>query len=118
MADGKDKQDGPEYEGQEEHKGNPARSDPSRVPVAVDAALEEVREVRAANERRTRERSTTMVEHQVAAVGVSGSEDVKPIDLRTVDGRLYINTHGEKVLDQDGVAELQRKLASAFQAVS
>lgn len=118
MADDKDKQAETEYEGQEEHKGNPNRTDPSRVPAPVDDALAEVRAVREVNERRVREHSTTMVVHQVAAVGVSGSEDVKPIDLRTVDSRLFLNTHGEKVLDQDGIADLQRKLASAFQAVS
>ena len=110
--------DAPEFEGQEPHKGNPTRSDPSRVPQPRDEALEQVRAIRAENEARERSHSRTEVQHQVAAVGVSGSEDVKPIDFSTADGRLFINTHGEKVLDQDGIADLQRKLASAFQAVS
>lgn len=108
MADVKDKADEP----------NTTRSDPSLEPKPRDEAMAEVRRIRAENEARVRSHSRTEVQHTVAAVGVSGSEDVKPIDFATADGRLFINTHGEKVLDRDGIADLQRKLASAFQAVS
>lgn len=107
----------PEYEGQEEHKGNPSRSRPD-LAASRDEALADVRRVRAENAAREYAHSRTEVVHEVAAVGVSGSENVKPVEFSTVDGKLYINTHGEKVLDQDGIADLQRKLASAFQAVS
>lgn len=99
-------------------EGNPTRSRPDLAPSPRDEALAEVRAIRDENERRVRSHSRTEVQHEVAAVGVSGSEDVKPIDFQTADGKLFINTHGEKVLDQDGIADLQRKLASAFQAVS
>jgi hypothetical protein len=107
----------PEYEGQEEHKGNPTRSDPSRV-QARDEALAEVRRIREENDARARAHSRTEVPFEVSAVSPAGNEDVKPISGQTADGRLYLNTHGEKVLDQDGIADLQRKLAQAFQAVS
>jgi hypothetical protein len=39
--------------------------------------------------------------------------------LQTVGGRLYVScTAKTVVLDHDGVADLQRKVAQAFQAVS
>jgi hypothetical protein len=96
--------------------GTAVRSNPDLVPGRRDEALEDVRRVRAENERRTRERSTVMIEEQVAASTTSGS--AKHVDVSTADGLCRLNTHGEAVLDQDGVADLQRKLAKAFQAVS
>lgn len=99
-------------------EGNPARSEPDRAPAPRDEALGEVRRVRAENEERIRRHSS--VEHvgEVAASSPAGNEDVKPVDLHTIDGKLYLNSHGEKVLDRDQLVDLQRHLAAAFQAVS
>lgn len=99
-------------------EGNPRRSEPNRAPVPRDEALAEVRRVRAENEERTRRHSTVAIEREVAASSPSGNDDVKPVTLATLDSKLYINTHGEKVLDRDGIVDLQRHLAAAFQAVS
>lgn len=99
-----------------EHQGTPVRSNPDLVPGPKDDALDEVRRVRAENEARTRAHSTVAIEERVAASTTSGSE--KFIEVSTAGGRCFVNTHGEAVLDQDGVADFQRKLASAFQAVS
>lgn len=101
-----------------EIEGNPTRSEPGRVPRKRDEALDEVRAVRAANEERTRRHSSVEVIASIAASSPSGSEDVKPVDIHTIDGQLHLNSHGEKVLDRDQIVELQQKLAAAFQAVS
>lgn len=77
-----------------------------------DRDLEEVRAIRDENERRARTHNRTEVH---AEVGVSGA---KPIEVHAIGGRAYVNSHGEAVLDQDGVIELQHKLAQVFQAVS
>lgn len=55
---------------------------------------------------------------EVEGLTGEGNEKAKPIELSTAGGRLHINTHGEAVLDQDGVIDLRRKLDQAFQAVS
>jgi hypothetical protein len=101
-----------------ELEGNPRRSDPSLAPASRNEALEEVRRVRAENEERTRRHSSVEVIAEVAASSPSGNEDVKPVSLATADGRLHIDSHGAKVLDRDGIVDLQRHLAAAFQAVS
>ena len=103
---------------QEASEANPTRSEPDRVPASRDEALEQVRAVRAANEERTRRHSSVEIVREVAASSPSGNEDVKPVDLHTIDGKLYLNTHGEKVLDRDQIVDLQHHLAAAFQAVS
>lgn len=77
-----------------------------------DKALEEVRAVREANERRAASHNRTEIHDEVE--GVSG----KPIELHSFGGRLYLNSHGESVLDQDAVIDLRRKLDAHFQAVS
>lgn len=97
---------------------NTKRSEPGRVPADRDEALEQVRAVRAENEERTRRRSSVEVVGEVAAMSPAGNDDVKPVSLATADGRLYIDTHGAKVLDRDGIVNLQHHLAAAFQAVS
>lgn len=99
-----------------EIEGNPTRSEPDRAPRERDEALEEVRDVRAANEERTRRHTSVAIEERVAASTTSGTD--KFIDVSTVDGRVYINTHGEAVLDGDGCTNLQHILAKAKQAVS
>lgn len=99
-------------------EGNPRRTEPDRAPAKRDEALEEVRRVRAENEERTRRRSSVEVLAEVAASSPSGNEDVKPVSVATADGRVYLNSHGEKVLDRDQLVDLQRHLAAAFQAVS
>jgi hypothetical protein len=83
-----------------------------------DEALDEVRAVRDANEERTRRHSSVEHAGEIAARSPAGNDDVKPVSVVTADGRLYINSHGEKVLDRDGIVDLQRHLAAAFQAVS
>src|SRR4051812_29821095 len=79
-----------------EHDGTATRSDPSVAPLSRDKALEEVRKVRADNEERTRRHSTVAIEREVAASSPSGRSDVKPIEVSTADGKLYINSHGER----------------------
>jgi hypothetical protein len=101
-----------------EQEGNTTRSEPDRAPAARNKALEEVRQVREDNEKRTRLHSTVGVEREIQASSPSGRSDTTPVSLTTVDGRLYINTHGEKVLDRDQIVDLQHALAAAFQAVS
>lgn len=96
---------------------NPARTEPGRAAAPADRALAEVRAIRAANEARTRAHSRTEIDHAVSAPSPDG-EDHAPITLTTVDGRLFLDTHGPRVLDQTLIVDLQRKLASAFQAVS
>lgn len=92
----------------------PHRTEPS----LADEAQAEQRRIREDNEARQRAHSRTEVELEVPAVGTTGNEDVKNISVKTADGKLYINTFGEKVLDHDGVAHLQKVIAHAFQAVS
>lgn len=86
--------------------------------AAREEGLGEVRRVRAENEERVRRHSSVEHHAEIAAVSPAGNEDVKPVSVVTVDGRLYINSHGEKVLDRDGIVDLQRALAASFQAVS
>lgn len=95
---------------------NTTRSNPDVVPGTRDKALEQVRKVRAENEERTRRHSSVAIEEQVAASTTSGG--AKQIDVSTANGQCFINTHGEAVLDHDGMTDLQQKLAKAFQAVS
>lgn len=107
-----------EYPGQNEHEGNPTRSRPDLEPQPGDDALQEVRAIRRANEERAATHNRTVIVESVAARTTSGNEKEKGVELVTADGCLYLNSHGEAVLDQDGVIDLQRKLAAAFQAVS
>jgi hypothetical protein len=92
-------------------------SEPDRAPAARDKALEGVRRVRLENEERTKLHSTVAIERTITATSPSGEND-KPIAVATVDGSLYINTYGEKVLTRDQVVDLQHALAAGFQAVS
>lgn len=96
---------------------NTTRSRPD-LETTVDAALEGVRAIRKANEERAATHNRTVIVESVTALTTSGNEKEKGVELVTADGRLYLNSHGEAVLDQDGVIDLQRKLAAAFQAVS
>jgi hypothetical protein len=101
-----------------EQDGTATHSDPSIAPLSRDEALEEVRQVRAENEERTRRHSSVAIEREVAASSPSGRSDVKPIEVSTRDSKLYLNSHGERVLDRDQIVDLQHALAAAFQAVS
>jgi hypothetical protein len=65
-----------------EQDGTATHSDPSVAPLSRDKALEEVRQVRADNEERTRRHSTVAIEREVAASSPSGRSDVKPIEVR------------------------------------
>lgn len=100
-----------------EGQPNTTRSNPDLTKVA-DEALEEVRRVRDENERHWATHNRSVVTEEVAAKTTSGTVKETGVTLATADGRLYLNSHGEAVLDQDAVIDLQRKLAAAFQAVS
>lgn len=101
---------------EDKHRGNPVRSNPDLVQGTRDEALEEVRRVHAANAARAATHGRTVVETAVTASTTGGNP--KSIEITTADGRCFVNSHGEAVLDQDGVADLIRKLQMAFQAVS
>lgn len=114
---GQSLQDHDRIQAEHDPNGNPVRSEPDRAPADRDEALDEVRRVRAENEERTRRHSTVAIEREVHATGPGNGND-RPISVATRDSRLYINTHGEKVLTRDQVVDLQHALAAAFQAVS
>jgi len=97
---------------------NDARTEPGRAPAPHDKHLAEVREIRAANEARIRSHSRTEINAEIRAATPGGDDAAKPVTVKTVDGKVYLNSHGEKVLDRDGLVDLQRACASAFQAVS
>jgi quercetin dioxygenase-like cupin family protein len=44
--------------------------------------------------------------------------DVEGVEVHTLAGYAYVNTHGEKKLDQAGVFTLIKELQAAYQAVS
>jgi hypothetical protein len=44
--------------------------------------------------------------------------NVDGVEVATVAGVVYLNSHGEKALSQDGVFTLIKELQAAFQAVS
>jgi carbonic anhydrase len=98
-------------EAEDAHKGNLTRSGPPAQPR--DVALEELRAQRAENEARAWGHDRTEVHREVETLGNSRS-----VEVHAVGGRVYLHSHGEAVLDKDGVIDLQRNLAAAFQAVS
>ena len=82
----------------------------------AEKALEEVRDIRAENEARAATHGR--VETHAEVVRVDGDDRTKPVEVHAVGGRVFLNSHGEAVLDQDGVINLQHALSAAFQAVS
>jgi hypothetical protein len=107
-----------EKQAQAPEEPNTTRSRPDLEPSSADGALEEVRAVHAANVERWATHDRTVVREEVAALTTSGNEKETGVQITTAGGRLYLNSHGEAVLDHDAVIDLQRKLAKAFQAVS
>ena len=57
-------------------------------------------------------------QREIACSGPRGGEKAKPIDLRTMEGFVFLNTHGEARLDRDQAIDLRRQLDAAFQAVA
>lgn len=108
----------PETKDQAPGEPNTTRSRPDLEPQPGADALAEVRRVRSENEARAATHGRTVIVEEVAALTTSGNEKEKGVQLVTADGKLYLNSHGEAVLDHDAVIDLQRKLAAAFQAVS
>lgn len=84
--------------------------------AGFDKALEEVRQVREDNERRARLHNRTVIEREIAATDKNGKD--KFIEVCTADQRVFINTHGEAILDREGVIQLQQAAVAASQAVS
>lgn len=83
---------------------------------AAEKALDEVREIRAENEARAA--THDRVETHAVVGRVDGDGRSKPVEVHAVGGQVFLNSHGEAVLDQGGVIRLQQALAAAFQAVS
>jgi hypothetical protein len=83
-----------------------------------DKALAEVRAIRDENERLARTHDRTEIHRQVQASSRSGDLKGKPVELHVFGGRAYLNTHGEAVLDRDGIIQLRQDLDAAHQAVS
>lgn len=80
--------------------------------------LEEVRAIREQNERRAATHNRVEMHREVHGVTVAGEEKSKPMEVHAFDGRVNLNTHGELVLDREGLIEARRALDAAFQAVT
>lgn len=48
----------------------------------------------------------------------SGEEKEKALEIHAVDRKVFLNSHGEIVLDQEAVITLRKLLDQAFQTVS
>lgn len=83
-----------------------------------DKDLEEVRKIRDENERRLASHDRTEVHREVEAQTQAGAEKAKPVEVHAFGGEVHVNSHGEAVLDHDGVIQLRKALDAAFQAVS
>lgn len=80
--------------------------------------LEDVRRIRADNEARAATHDRVETYREIDGLTPAGAEKAKPLEIRAVDGKVFVNSHGELVLDHDGVINAQQALAAAFQAVS
>lgn len=83
-----------------------------------EKALDEVREIREENERRAATHNRVEVHHEIQVMNKDGDEKPSPLEVHAIGGRVYVNSHGEAVLDQDAVITLRKALDAAFQAVS
>lgn len=83
-----------------------------------DKALDDVRAIREENERNARTHNRVETHDEIEVLTSEGNEKAKPLEVHAFGGRVYINTHGEAVLDQDAVITLRKALDRAFQAVS
>lgn len=84
----------------------------SKEQTAADKAMEEVREVHRGIREKWLTHNRTEIQFEVQTLG----EGV--VEVRTVDGKLYLYAPAEAILDRQGVIELRRQLDQAFQAVS
>ena len=83
-----------------------------------DKDLEEVRKVREDNERRTAAQSRTELHREIVVADRKGEIKDKALEAHCFGGRAYLNTHGEVVLDREGIISLRNFCEQAFQAVS
>jgi hypothetical protein len=79
----------------------------------------ELRNLQDENAKRRMAHRAAEVHAEVPVTTPSGKDDkVKPVEVHAFGGYVYLNSHGEKRLDQTALVDLQQKLAAAFQAVS
>lgn len=83
-----------------------------------DKDLEEVRRVREENERRAAAHSRTELHREIVVGDRKGAIKDKNLEAHCFGGRAYLNTHGEAVLDREGLISLRSFCEQAFQAVS
>ena len=88
------------------------------MPTGAEKAAEDHAAVHEANRARAATHERTEVHREVDGLTSAGAEKAKPLEVHAVDGRVFMNTHGELVLDREGVIQAQKALAAAFQAVA
>lgn len=83
-----------------------------------DKDLLEVRRVHRENAERAFLHSRAEVHREITAESKAGEAKARPIEVHVFGGRLHLDSHGEAVLDREGIISLRNACEAAFQAVS
>lgn len=78
----------------------------------------ELRDQREEAEARARVHDRAEVHREIPCVTVAGEEKSRPLEVHAFGGRVFLNTHGEAVLDREGLIQVRKALDAAFQAVA